>query len=103
MGQLFRQRGMVEKLGNEPESWDLEKWFQDINLELDKLASITVNEENKDIFRQFRWKWQAKQAHDPVQPEPDMGIPGNITEMNAMIDNKKYPRAKGQSDKEYTK
>ena len=38
---------MVEKLGNEPESWDLEKWFQDINLELDKLAPITVNEENK--------------------------------------------------------
>ena len=37
---------MVEKLGNDPGTWDLEKWFLEINIELDKL----VTENNEVIF-----------------------------------------------------
>ena len=37
---------MVEKLGNDPGTWDLDKWFLEINIELDKL----VSENNEVIF-----------------------------------------------------
>ena len=38
-----------------------------------------------------------------MEPIPDMGIPGSITEMTEMIEARKYPRAENQTDDGYVK
>ena len=55
------------------------------------------------MFRNFRWKWESKLAHDPMEPVPDMGVPGSSIEMMEMIEARKYPRAENQTDDGYVK
>lgn len=55
------------------------------------------------MFRNYRWKWESKLAHDPMEPVPDMGVPGSSAEMTEMIEARKYPRAENQTDDGYVK
>ena len=55
------------------------------------------------MFRNYRWKWESKLAHDPMKPVPDMGVPGSSAEMTEMIEARKYPRAENQTDDGYVK
>ena len=88
---------MVRKLGTESSKWNLNEWFAELNVELDAL----VGENGREFFRAFRWKWTAKNAHDPHEPNPDLGIPGNGSEMEEFISERRFMRADEQTEAGY--
>ena len=68
---------MVQKLGDDASKWNVNEWFSQINVELDKITK----QSGKEYFRTYRWKWTAKSVHEPHEPNPEMGIPANSDEM----------------------